>query len=47
MHIHLKEGSVTVPLKGSWFESGLKGTMGDLLCSIEESRELYHSAMNN
>ena len=47
MDIHLREGSVTVPLKGSWFESGFKGTMGELLCSIEEDREPYHSAKNN
>lgn len=47
VEVHLNEGSVTVPLKGSWFESGFQGTMGELLCSIEEDREPIHSARNN
>ncbi len=47
MEVHLNKGSVSVPLKGSWFESGFQGTMGELLCAIEEDREPYHSAYNN
>lgn len=47
VEVHLEEGSVTVPLEGSWFESGFQGTMGELLCAIEEDREPTHSARNN
>ena len=47
MKIYLQNGSTHVPLKGSWFESGFQGTMCELLCSIEESRDPYHSARNN
>lgn len=47
MEVYLKEGHVKVPLEGSWFESGFKGTMGELLCAIEENREPIHSAENN
>lgn len=34
-------------LDGAWFESGFEGTMGELLCAIEESREPSNSAWNN
>ncbi|MBT5716442.1 MAG: Gfo/Idh/MocA family oxidoreductase [Opitutae bacterium] len=47
MEIHLQNGSTHIPLKGSWFESGFQGTMSELLCSIEEDRDPYHSARNN
>ena len=47
MEVHLEEGSVTVPLEGSWFESGFRGTMGELLCAIEDDREPNHSARDN
>lgn len=47
MEVFLEKGSVNVPLQGSWFESGFKGTMGELLCAIEEDRKPYHSAENN
>jgi predicted dehydrogenase len=47
MEVHLENGSVNVPLQGSWFESGFQGTMGELLCAIEENREPIHSARNN
>ena len=47
MEVHLEEGSVTVPLEGSWFESGFQGTMGELLCAIEDDREPNHSARDN
>ena len=47
VEVHLEEGSATVPLEGCWFESGFKGTMGELLCAIEEDREPFHSAANN
>ncbi len=47
VEVHLENGSVNVPLQGSWFESGFQGTMGELLCAIEENREPVHSARNN
>ncbi len=47
VELHLENGSVNVPLQGSWFESGFQGTMGELLCAIEENREPTHSARNN
>lgn len=34
-------------LKGSWFPDGFHGTMGELLCAIEEDREPTNSARNN
>jgi predicted dehydrogenase len=47
MEVHLEEGSIDVPLEGSWFESGFQGTMGELLCAIEDEREPSHSARDN
>ena len=47
MEIFLKAGEVKVPIEGSWFESGFKGTMGELLCAIEEDREPSHGAEEN
>ena len=47
MEVYTEEGEVVVPLEGSWFESGFQGTMGELLCAIEEDREPSHSAANN
>lgn len=34
-------------LIGRWFPDGFHGTMGELLCAIEENREPTHSAKNN
>lgn len=34
-------------LVGAWFPDGFHGTMGELLCAIEEKREPMHSARNN
>ena len=47
MEVHLEDGSVEVPLQGSWFDSGFQGTMGELLRAIEEDREPIHSARQN
>ena len=47
IEVHLREGSVKIPLKGCWFESGFQGAMSELLCAIEEDRDPYHSARNN
>ena len=34
-------------LKGDWFPDGFHGTMGELLCAIEEDREPINSAREN
>jgi predicted dehydrogenase len=34
-------------LAGAWFPDGFHGTMGELLCAIEENREPTNSARNN
>lgn len=34
-------------LEGSWFPDGFHGTMGELLCAVEENREPSNSAANN
>ncbi|CAN5194342.1 Gfo/Idh/MocA family oxidoreductase [soil metagenome] len=47
MEVYIEEGEVKVPLEGSWFENGFQGTMGELLCAIEEDREPVNSAENN
>jgi predicted dehydrogenase len=47
IELHNREGHVTVPLDGSWFEQGFEGTMAEFLCAIEDDREPYHSAANN
>jgi predicted dehydrogenase len=47
VEIFTEDGQVKVPLEGSWFENGFKGTMGELLCAIEEKRDPYNSAENN
>lgn len=47
MDIFLDEGQCRVPLEGCWFDSGFEGTMGELLCAIEDDREPGHSAAHN
>jgi hypothetical protein len=34
-------------LLGSWFPDGMAGTMGELLCAIDERRQPYNSARHN
>jgi predicted dehydrogenase len=34
-------------LEGSWFPDGFHGTMGELLCAIEEQRQPSHDARSN
>ena len=41
------EGSVSPQLDGTWFPDGFHGTMGELLCAIEEKRQPTHNARNN
>lgn len=40
-------GAYRPDLVGSWFPDGFHGTMGELLCAIEERREPSHSARAN
>jgi predicted dehydrogenase len=40
-------GTYRPDLVGSWFPDGFHGTMGELLCAIEERREPTHSARAN
>ena len=40
-------GSASPTLEGAWFPDGFHGTMGELLCAIEEGREPANSAKNN
>lgn len=41
------DGIITPKIKGTWFPDGFHGTMGELLCAIEEKRQPSHSARNN
>ncbi len=41
------EGITQPTLTGSWFPDGFHGTMGELLCSIEENRQPTISAAGN
>lgn len=38
------DGTAHADLDGTWFPDGFRGTMGELLCSIEENREPQNSA---
>jgi predicted dehydrogenase len=40
-------GMARAGLEGAWFPDGFRGTMGELLCAIEEDRQPSHSARNN
>lgn len=40
-------GSCSPRLRGTWFPDGFHGTMGELLCAIEENREPTNSARKN
>ncbi len=41
------EGDTQPALEGSWFPDGFHGTMGELLCSIEENRQPTINAADN
>lgn len=47
MEVYTEEGECKVPLEGNWFENGFQGTMGELLCAIEEDRDPENSARDN
>ncbi len=41
------EGTCSPELRGNWFREGFIGTMGELLCAIEDGREPNNSAREN
>lgn len=45
--LYTQKGSARVTLEGKWFTDGFHGTMGELLCAIEEDREPVNSAREN
>ncbi|MEZ6136257.1 MAG: Gfo/Idh/MocA family oxidoreductase [Pirellulaceae bacterium] len=45
--VTVAEGNWTPKLTGKWFPDGFHGTMGELLCSIEERRQCSISAADN
>ncbi len=45
--LETEEGIATAKLEGEWFNDGFRGTMGELLCAIEEDRQPFNSARNN
>ncbi|REJ67177.1 MAG: gfo/Idh/MocA family oxidoreductase [Planctomycetota bacterium] len=45
--VTIGENSASPQLKGRWFPDGFHGTMGELLCAIEQGREPSHNARNN
>ena len=47
IEIITEEGIIRPHLEGTWFPDGFHGTMGELLCAIEERRQPSHSARNN
>lgn len=45
--LYTERGVSQPALEGSWFPDGFHGTMGELLCAIEEGREPMNSACDN
>ncbi|MBI1390892.1 MAG: gfo/Idh/MocA family oxidoreductase [bacterium] len=45
--LELESGRCAPALQGSWFTNGFRGTMGELLCSIEEGRAPNNHARDN
>lgn len=45
--LYTAEGRAVPQLEGTWFNDGFHGTMGELLCAIEEGREPSNSARDN
>jgi predicted dehydrogenase len=42
-----EKGQASPRLTGAWYSDGFHGTMGELLCAIEEDREPYNSAASS
>ena len=47
IEIYTRKGKSSPKLKGSWFNDGFHGTMGELLSSIEEKRNPLNNAEDN
>lgn len=47
VELQLEAGRAVPALAGAWFTNGFQGTMGELLCAIEEKREPSNSARDN
>ncbi len=45
--LYTARGYASPRLKGSWFPGGFHGTMGELLCAVEERREPSNGARDN
>jgi predicted dehydrogenase len=45
--VYMEEGIASPNLTGAWFNDGFHGTMGELLCAIEDGREPMNGARNN
>ncbi len=45
--LYTADGIATPTLKGDWFPDGFRGTMGELLCAVEEDREPINNAREN
>jgi len=45
--LYTRQGVARPKLRGTWFDAGFHGAMGELLLAIEERREPTHSARNN
>jgi predicted dehydrogenase len=45
--LETEDGVATAKLEGEWFNDGFRGTMGELLCAIEEDRQPFNSGRNN
>lgn len=42
-----KQGTISPKIHGKWFSDGFHGTMGELLCAIEDGRQPTNNARNN
>lgn len=47
VEIRTEEGIFQPVLEGQWFPDGFHGTMGELLCAIEEGRQPWNNAEDN
>ncbi len=47
VELSTKAGRAVAKLKGEWFPDGFAGTMGELLCAVEEKREPSNNARDN
>jgi predicted dehydrogenase len=47
VELQTEAGVARPALKGTWFNDGFAGTMGELLCAIEDDREPMNSARGN